>query len=118
VVIAIIAILAALLRPSLARAKEQVKRARCKSNLRQWGISVMLYADDNQNTLLETGEISGFNRAPAIIFVRQQPFPQYFNLEPMVPYIPGLHLDLNNIDAIYIDGIWWCPSGIKDDLAP
>jgi prepilin-type N-terminal cleavage/methylation domain-containing protein len=44
VVIAIIGILAALLLPVLATAKERGKRAKCLSNLRQWGLTHALYA--------------------------------------------------------------------------
>ena len=47
VVIAIIAILAALLLPSLARAKEQAKAVQCISNLKQIGLSLRLYATDH-----------------------------------------------------------------------
>ncbi len=47
VVIAIIALLLAVLVPTLATAKQRAKIAVCKSNFHQWGIAVQLYANDN-----------------------------------------------------------------------
>ena len=51
VVIAIAAILAALLLPSLSRAKETARRTACLSNLRQVNLAIHLYADDFSDSL-------------------------------------------------------------------
>jgi prepilin-type N-terminal cleavage/methylation domain-containing protein len=51
VVIAIIAILAALLLPSLARAKEKGKQTFCINSERQQAVAVFMYADEHSDTL-------------------------------------------------------------------
>ena len=47
VVIAIIAILAAMIFPTLTRSKDSARRIKCVSNLRQLGLAAQLYWDDN-----------------------------------------------------------------------
>jgi prepilin-type N-terminal cleavage/methylation domain-containing protein/prepilin-type processing-associated H-X9-DG protein len=51
VVIAIISILASILFPVFARARENARRTSCLSNLKQWGLAVMQYAQDNDEGL-------------------------------------------------------------------
>src|SRR6187455_2045598 len=46
VVIAIIALLAAILFPVFARARENARRASCQSNLKQMGLATMQYVQD------------------------------------------------------------------------
>jgi prepilin-type N-terminal cleavage/methylation domain-containing protein/prepilin-type processing-associated H-X9-DG protein len=64
VVISIIAILASLLLPALKRARDTAKMTRCGGNMKQIGIAVNLYAQDNNflpywNNLWSTGDICG-----------------------------------------------------------
>ena len=58
VVIAIIAILMAILVPTLNRAKEQGKRAVCLSNLKQMMLAWMMYADDNDDKVVRTRAVN------------------------------------------------------------
>jgi len=51
VVIAIIAILAAILFPVFARARENARRASCQSNLKQIGLGIMQYTQDYDERL-------------------------------------------------------------------
>ena len=51
VVIAIVAVLAALLLPAISRAKESGRGAACMSNLRQIGIALQLYVQENANRM-------------------------------------------------------------------
>ncbi|HHX39440.1 MAG TPA: DUF1559 domain-containing protein [Armatimonadetes bacterium] len=60
VVIAIIAILAAILFPVFARARENARKAACQSNLKQIGNALMMYVQDYDETLpIVTTAISG-----------------------------------------------------------
>jgi prepilin-type N-terminal cleavage/methylation domain-containing protein/prepilin-type processing-associated H-X9-DG protein len=52
VVIAIIAVLMAILMPSLNRAREQGKRAGCLNNLKQLGLAWIAYAGDNDDKIM------------------------------------------------------------------
>jgi len=63
VVIAIIAILAAILFPVFARARENARRSSCQSNLKQIGIGVMQYTQDYDEKYLPRENGAGQWRA-------------------------------------------------------
>ena len=55
VVIAIIALLMSILMPAVQLVRKQTKALLCVSNLRQWGVLFLMYADDNQGLFFGVG---------------------------------------------------------------
>jgi prepilin-type N-terminal cleavage/methylation domain-containing protein/prepilin-type processing-associated H-X9-DG protein len=55
VVIAIIGILAAILLPALARARESARRSSCGNNLKQWGIICKMYSNEAKGGMFPPG---------------------------------------------------------------
>jgi prepilin-type N-terminal cleavage/methylation domain-containing protein/prepilin-type processing-associated H-X9-DG protein len=70
VVIAIIAILVALLLPTLGKAKEKAMTTRCLSNLRQLGLAMHLYADEHEELLPPAGKVIPWDSPDPVAWTR------------------------------------------------
>ena len=90
VVIAIIAILAAILFPVFAKAREKARQASCLSNLKQLSLGVLMYSGDYDELLPLSGDYDWSSNVPQTAY--------YGNIYTKLdPYIKS-------------DGIWKCPS--------
>jgi prepilin-type N-terminal cleavage/methylation domain-containing protein len=107
VVIAIIAILAGILFPVLAQARESARRTACLSNTKQMANAVLMYAQDFDETIVPWIIRTGLPRDSA----RRDRNTWVHLLQPYVrngdpPRIDNLPVNAN-LDA---PGIWRCPS--------
>jgi len=91
VVIAIIAVLISVLLPSLNKARRQAEAVQCASNMRQVGLALLMYADQNEGWLFPTNE--GWSNG------------QVANPSQGQPYIPGVYLNS------FMDGSVGKPNG-------
>jgi prepilin-type N-terminal cleavage/methylation domain-containing protein len=87
VVIAILAILAALLLPSLVNAKERGRRTSCRNHLRQFAISLHLYGSDNSERLptgASENDNSNDEHIPVLSRASRQSIVQYAGTEKIL----------------------------------
>ena len=91
VVIAIIGILAAILLPALARARESARRASCQNNLKQWGLVLKMYSGESPGGKYPPEEIElGCGARPCIAFgpLVSAVYPEYLT-DPAIVFCPS-----------------------------
>ena len=109
VVIAIIAILAAILFPVFARAREKARQSSCTSNLKQMGLAMLMYANDYDESLPPN-----YAWVPADWVPEQGNwFTGFFMWDTFLyPYVHMGHKDAaDSRGRMTAHGIWHCPSG-------
>lgn len=123
VVIAIIAILAAILFPVFAKARDRAQTAACLSNMNQIGKGLMMYCDDNEqcypiNRFFTTGSPYTWKRAltPYMKSIDVWRCPanraQLAAGSRLVPFTLKIGDESNALDpAIKVDKSRWLPSG-------
>ncbi|MCC6145642.1 MAG: DUF1559 domain-containing protein [Candidatus Hydrogenedentes bacterium] len=110
VVIAIIGILAAILLPALARAREAARRASCQNNLKQWGLVFKMYSGESKGERFPTVQIGVFGpnshsgeQGGALDFGPTVPqiYPEYLT-DPFISLCPSDPTD-DFEDRLYVD---------------
>jgi prepilin-type N-terminal cleavage/methylation domain-containing protein len=112
VVIAIIAILAAMLLPALAGAKEPARTAQCAGNLRQWGLAFQMYGEDNGDALPRRGQ----GVQPLAQISRPD---DWFNALPVYFNLPSFQQMVSNnaTPAPQSQSVFICPTAVNTNTS-
>lgn len=101
VVVAIIAILASLLLPALASAKEKSRTVKCMSNARQTGLAALMYASENSDYIpihpSQGNWLWDLNRLTADALTAS-------GSKRAILYCPGLAASVKDIDLFWENG--------------
>jgi len=96
VVIAIIALLMGILMPALQRVREQAREIACRSNLKNYGVAMYMYLDDNEAKFCEPSSCMVKNQSPESDYSRYCRWhdPRYPADGPLWKYIPADKVNL------------------------
>jgi len=106
VVVAIIALLVAILLPSLGKARENARGTVCATHLRQIAAANLMYTDQNNGTLITAGIDTS---------VPGQTVPQFWATDLAIQgYLPSKNnIDPSGLHAVVTTGtIFFCPDGL------
>ncbi len=87
VVIAIIGILAAILLPALARAREAARRSSCANNLKQFGVIFKMYSGENKDKFPPRTSYPQLDSAP-LVYEGSTMYPEYWT-DPNIAICPS-----------------------------
>lgn len=124
VVIAIISILASMLMPALVRARESARRASCINNLRQVGMSLMMYSDESNGHYPRLGARESESCGERLICESSQQYELFvFEGRAVYPeYLPDVEVLVcpSDMDGTtrYDDGVWSPPPPDEGMLPP
>ena len=114
VVVGIIALLISVLLPVLGKAREHANRVKCMSNIRQVGVAMQMYRNDNRNVFFPSGNY-GFWDDPNGGKTLSPWHPQAYWGVAYLPYvIRNGNYDGLDGEAVQLHGrsLWRCPSTI------
>ena len=112
VVIAVIAILAGLLLPALAKAKGKAQSSACLNNVRQWGFAFLIYEDENDEFFPYEGTPAALNAA-----VNAAAWYNSTAIYMSQPTLLSLYQE-GNPPVVGQNSVFVCPNGTNKNASP